>query len=95
MRRFREHNDQPIRGIGDFLARFKNFTPPTRAVARAVSSAIKSVLDVDIFEKEIRVAHGIAHISRCGVVKSEILLNKDAILTAARVDVGDSLKELK
>ena len=84
-----------MRGIGGFLERYKNFTPPSLTILRAVAASLKEVLGIDVSEKEIRVVHGVAHVAKQGIIRSEIALHKEAILSSIKEKTGDGLKDIR
>ncbi len=78
-----------MRNIDNFLARFKNITPPDYEVRTAVAETIKQVVGVDIDVALITVAHGAVHIKEGSVVKTEILLHTDTIMSELEKKLGN------
>lgn len=81
--------------ISGFLERYKNFTTPPLAAARAVQRAIAEILGIRISEASIAVKNGRAEISTSSLEKTEILLNKEKILAHTRTAVGGSVREIR
>lgn len=69
-----------MNGIGDFLRKYLDFTPPEKIIARAVMQSIKESLDVDIKENQITIQNGVVSISVDTIIKSELLFKKKKIL---------------
>ena len=81
--------------IGSFLDRYKNFIPPPIAAARAVCGAIEQVIGARIHETQVRIQNGNAYLTAHGIIKSEIILNKKAILAAAQSAVGGTIQDIR
>ncbi|MGH7141776.1 MAG: hypothetical protein ACREGH_04050 [Minisyncoccia bacterium] len=84
-----------MQGIGGLLERYKNFSTPPLAAARAVSRAILGVVGITVAEKAIAVKNGVASVSGNGVEKAEILLNKKVILDRVAQEVGGAVRDLR
>lgn len=84
-----------MKTLASLLSRFKDFTPPALAVERAVKKVLKEKFDIDMPERSIRYTHGVVHIALGGAQKTELLLNKREILSALKVEVGDSVKDIR
>ena len=84
-----------MKGISEFLERFKNFIPPNRALTRAVQAALMEVLGIGFSEKEITVVRGAAKINAPGAVKSEIRLHKQEIIFHVHAKTGAVLRDLQ
>lgn len=69
-----------MNGIGDFLRKYLDFTPPEKIIAKAAIQALKEALDVDIKEEQITIRNGIVSISVDTIVKSELVFQKKKIL---------------
>jgi len=81
--------------IGSFLGRYEHFVPPPIAAARAVCGAIQQVIGARIHETQVRVQNGNAYITAHGIIKSEIILNKKAILEAAQSAIGGTIRDIR
>jgi len=81
--------------IGTFLNRYLNFTPPPIAAARAVCAAIQEKVGITLGETQVRVQHGVAYITAPGIIKSEIMLNKKAILESAQSPLGPIIRDIR
>ena len=81
--------------IGSFLDRYKNFLPPPIAAARAVCGAIQQTIGVRLQEAQVRVQNGNAYLTAPGIIKSEIILNKKAILEAAQSAIGGTIRDIR
>ena len=66
--------------IGDFLSRFKNLTPPSDSLRRAVARAVFDVAGVSVEKSDVFVAHGIAYVKCSSVAKSTIRVSRAGIL---------------
>ncbi len=84
-----------MKTISSLLSRFKDFTPPSLAVVRAVRGILKEKFSIDVPERSIRYSHGTAHIAQGGVQKTEILLHKQEIISAVRAVVGDGFRDIQ
>jgi hypothetical protein len=73
-----------MNGIGDFLKKYLDFTPPPRAAARAVALAVGERFGITLAEEMVAVRGGRAYIDVPGALKSEIALNKGALLARVR-----------
>ena len=81
--------------IGGFLERYKNFVPPPLAAARAVRDAISEALGIEVAAEAIVVKNGSASVMTEALHKTEILLNKDRVLIAARTKIGDGVRDIR
>ena len=84
-----------MKTIGGFLERYKNFIPPSLAVSRAVCTVLKNHFNMEVAEKVVHVSRGMVNISLGGAQKTEILLHKKEILSAVRMLVGDSVRDIR
>jgi hypothetical protein len=84
-----------MNSIQGLLERYKNFVPPARAASRAVASAVKEIVCIDVAEEHIAVRGGRADISISAIEKTEILLNKEAILANAQKRIGGAVREIR
>ena len=84
-----------MKGIGEFLERFKNFVPPNRALVKVVREALFEVLRLMVSEKDIRVVKGVANIQAPGAVKSEIRLHRKEITAAVQAKTGTILRDIQ
>lgn len=66
--------------LSDFLARFKNMTPPHGAVKKALVRALKDGAGVDVQPSDISFGNGIAFIRASSVAKNAIRLSRARIL---------------
>lgn len=69
-----------MKGISDFLKRFADFAPPERSLRRAVAQAIREHFSITMTEEEVSIMGGGAYVGANGALKSEIALNKKALL---------------
>ena len=81
--------------IGSFLDRYKNFVTPPVAAARAVCGAIQQATGVRLQESQVRVQNGNAYLTAPGIIKSEIILNKKAILEASQSAIGGTIRDIR
>ncbi len=81
--------------IGALLNRYENFVPPAIAAARAVCTAIKQTIDIELRETQVRIMHGNAYVTAHGIIKSEIILNKKAIIQATQLLIGESVRDIR
>ena len=84
-----------MEGITRLLERYKNFITPPAAAARAVRTAIAATLHIELPEGAIKVRSGIASVQADALYKTEILLNKDAIIAHTRTLVGDAVRDIR
>lgn len=77
-----------MKGISDFLKRFADFAPPERSLRRAVAQAIRERFSVPLSEEEVKVAGSGAYVGVSGTLKSEIVLNKKALLARVKELTG-------
>jgi hypothetical protein len=69
-----------MKGISDFLKRFADFAPPERSLRRAVAQAIRERFSIAMTEEDVSIGSGGAQVGASGALKSEIALNKKALL---------------
>ncbi len=84
-----------MRRVGVLLDRYRNFTPPPLAAARALRGAIMETLGILIHERSIRVHHNRADILAEGIEKTEIILHKAQILSRTKSQVGDGIQDIR
>ena len=84
-----------MKGIGEFLERFKNFVPPNRALVKAVREALFEVSGLTVSEKDIRVVKGVANIQAPSAVKSEIRLHRKNISAVVQAKTGTTLRDIQ
>lgn len=77
-----------MNGIGDFLRKYLDFTPPEKIIAKAAISAIKEILDVDVSEEQITIKNGVVSIAVDTIVKSELVFQKKKILSRIKELLG-------
>ena len=77
-----------MNGIGDFLRKYLDFTPPEKIIAKAAISAIKEILDVDVSEEQITIKNGMVSIAVDTIVKSELVFQKKKILSRIKELLG-------
>lgn len=70
-----------MNGIGDFLRKYLDFTPPEKIIAKAVISALKEVLNIEVLEEQITIKNGVVSVSIDTIVKSELVFQRKKILT--------------
>lgn len=83
-----------MRTLSSFLERFRDFTPPSLAVARAVVRSLREILGITISESAVTFSHGVVRLSLGGAQKTEVILHKDELLAALRPLVGDSVRDI-
>lgn len=81
--------------IGSWLEKYKNFIPPRRAIVRAVCAAVETTLHVQIPEESVSVRNRVAFVQAAGAVKSEILIQKAAILSEAVRSSGIAISDIR
>ena len=84
--------------VNDFLARFKNITPPDDAVRRAVAKAVSDVAGVKIKREDVTIQRGVAFIKCSSVAKSVIRSSRSAILSEIAREIPsarDSVRDLR
>lgn len=69
-----------MKGIGEFLKRFADFTPPVKSIQRAVAAAIRETFKVEVSENDVSVRDNVAFIAASGALKSEIVLRREELL---------------
>lgn len=84
-----------MNGIGDFLKRYLNFTPPEQALARAVAQVLEEVFQEPFTEKTVSIKNGTAFVSVDTILKSEIVFQKTKILARVRELVGGQITDIK
>lgn len=70
-----------MNGIGDFLRKYLDFTPPEKIIAKAVISALKEVLNIEVLEEQVTIKNGVVSVSIDTIVKSELVFQRKKILT--------------
>lgn len=74
--------------IRNLFARYKNITPPDRAVKRAVLHALREAADIHLEEKDIRVVRDVAYIQTESAVKNALFMKKESVLASAQKELG-------
>lgn len=69
-----------MNGIGDFLKKYLDFTPPEKIIAKATISALKEILDIEITSEQLLIKNGVVFVSTDTVIKSEIVFQKKKVL---------------
>jgi hypothetical protein len=82
-------------GIGKFLEKYLNFTPPALVRTRAVSKAIFEICNSVCPEDVVTIRGDVAMLRVSGVLKSEILLHKKEILARAKELGAGGLEDLR
>lgn len=82
-------------GIHTFLKKYLDFTPPEKAVARAVAKALKETLDIEISENDISVRAGIAYVPLSGAYKSELIFKKKEVLGIVNKQFAAALTDIR
>lgn len=77
-----------MKGIGDFLKRFANFTTPTLLTKRAVAQVVGELFSTSFSEEDVSIRDGVALIRASGALKSEILLQRDVVLSRVQKTLG-------
>lgn len=69
-----------MKKIGDFLARFKNLTPPDGELKQVIADAASFVADVPVSKKDVTLAHGVAFIKTSSIAKSSLRIKRQEVL---------------
>lgn len=77
-----------MKGIGEYLKKFADFAPPARAAQRAVARAVGERFAASVSEGDVSLRDGGAYIRASGALKSEIAINKEALLSRVRELLG-------
>ena len=83
-----------MQGIGDFLKKYLNFTPPARVKSQAVLKAITERFGVTLDEGAIEIRGNRIFVRANAALKSEISLNKKQILLRANELGAKGIEEL-
>ncbi len=75
------YNEKQMNGIGGFLKKYLDFTPPEKAVVRATSKVLEELFGIPFNEQIISVRNQNAFISTDATLKSEIVFQKQKILS--------------
>lgn len=69
-----------MRLIGNFLARFKDLTPPHDSIKEALSRTLEETVGVPCTKDRVSIQNGVAHIRVSSVAKNTIQINRSHIL---------------
>lgn len=81
--------------ISDYLAKFKNITPPDKFVKDELVVVVKDVVGIDIEKSDIDVRNGTIFLSIDPIVKNEIFLKKAEVLESLREKLKSYKKTVK
>jgi hypothetical protein len=70
--------------ISDYLAKFKNITPPDKFVKDELVSVVKDVVGVEIEKGDIDVRNGTIFLSVDPLIKNEIFLRKGEVMESLK-----------
>ncbi|MBL7045363.1 MAG: hypothetical protein ISR98_02075 [Parcubacteria group bacterium] len=70
--------------ISDYLAKFKNITPPDKFVKDELIAVVKEVAGIDIEKSNIDVRNGTIFLSLDPLIKNEIFLKKNEVLESLK-----------
>lgn len=79
-----------MKKVSEYLTLFRKLTPPHRAIKRSTTQIIKQQLGITLSEHDVGVRAGIVYVSAPSVLKSEISLNKERLVTLINKNLGSS-----
>ncbi len=83
-------------GIAEYLKKFANFTTPAQSAKRAVAKAVNEKFLTSLSEEDVTMRDGGAFVKASGVLKSEIALNKENLLSEVKKFLGtDAVRDLR
>jgi hypothetical protein len=80
-----------MKGILDFLSRYKDITPPDMVVRKKLITIIEEKTSVRLQERDIRMIGPIAYCSVESGLKNMLFLKKEIILQALSETVGKNI----
>ncbi len=69
-----------MKRVSDFFERFKNLTPPTGALKKAIVHALTDVAHYTTTPDKISIQHDIAFIHTSSIIKQQIRIHRSQIL---------------
>jgi len=67
--------------IGEYLKKFTKITPPDDFLKEIILEGVKTEIGIDIDKKNITVSGGIVYIKTSPIIKNEIFMKKEKIIS--------------
>lgn len=80
--------------LASFLDRFRKLKPPEASVKRAVSGAIRDVVQIEVSEDRVRLARGVVYVDVDPLIKSELFLKRTELLRRANELLNDTSRSV-
>jgi len=71
-----------VRPLSSFFAKFDTLTPPRRVIRRAVIEVVEEAVGITLEETHIEVTRDAVFLRTPSIVKSEVLLHAQEVLSA-------------
>jgi hypothetical protein len=77
-----------MEGIGNFLSRYLNLTPPDGAVRKALTESLKEILNITIDPRKVKIVGTVAYIEIDTTTKSMFFIHQERILQKVEEKIG-------
>ena len=77
-----------MEGIGSFLTRYLNLTPPDGAVRKALTESFKEILNITLDPRKVKIVGTVAYVEIDTTTKSMFFIHQDRILQGVEAKLG-------